>query len=579
MKKAVAIILCIALLTAVCTASFSALTEEEANAGYYVVGSMTNWLIDSRYRMDQNIGADKEEYILLDTHLKIGDEFKIAYSGDGNRISEWFPTGTSNNYNASGDCIKVSGNYYVFFHPNFDGDEDWFFDCINTWLVEPLYPTEGTTTETIAETGGYYITFKGDDYRIRQRNRLYEEGVGVFARHNLSMSTSTPFKIAYSADQATASRYYPEGEDHYYTPRYNSRYYTVEFTPSGNNGNNYEDIGWYDGFVRAYPCEPPQEDPSEVVPVTDKEFKRNLYEDAFSRYLPGWEYQCTYEEVYYHTDERYYGGINDHDWVLVKAEYLDPVEGSGYGVFDGILLFRSENYPFSFGYGVYDVQNDTYYSITKAWSMDYPDLHDVFVNMVQDQDRYLLGDADRDNDLSVLDATIIQRSLAGMIDLEEYSLSLKYYACRFGTKLDSLSDYDADGELSVIDVTRIQRHLAGIQSLYPHSFTAGAAVNKLGDSVIAKAYSSFGDEPVKYCYTIRGSVYAQSIYGSDFGQFYCDDPEPGDFTITTGYIADSSVEIPVTSLTYNDSFTLTVTAKDARGRESDAAVLYVKNVY
>lgn len=576
MKKAVAILLCVTLLTAVFTVNFSALTQEEADAGYYLVGSMTGWKIDSRYRLDENFGADTEEYCLLNTHLNVGDEFKIAYSDNGSRISEWFPTGVSANYNAAGDRILESGNYDVFFRPNFDGHEDWFFDCIFARLVEPEYPTESTDpTEINSEIdGGYYITFKGDGDKIRQNNRLYEEGVGIFARHNLTMSTSTPFRFAYSTDLATASYYYPE--DGYFTPRYNSRFYTVQFTPSGNNGGNYEDEAWYDGYVRAYPCEPPQADSTEVVPVTDKKFKRNLYEDAFTRCLNhAWEDGYTYDEVYYH--ENGWSGL--YDWVLVKTTALDPLDGGGYGVFDDILLFNAENYPFTFGYGLYDVKNDTYYGITKAWSMDFPDLHDVFVNMVQDENRYLLGDADCDNDLSVLDATIIQRSLAGMIDLEDYGLSLKYYACRFGTKLNSLADYDADGELSVIDVTRIQRHLAGIQSLYPHSFTAGAAVNELGDSVIAKAYSSFGDEPVSYCYTIHGTIYAQSIYGSDFGQFYNDDPEPGNFTITTGYIADSSVELPVTSLTYNDDYTLTVTARDARGRESDTAVLYLRNVY
>jgi hypothetical protein len=86
---------------------------------------------------------------------------------------------------------------------------------------------------------------------------------------------------------------------------------------------------------------------------------------------------------------------------------------------------------------------------------------------------------------------------------------------------------------------------------------------------------------VQYQYRIEGGVYAASVYGSDFGKFYLDDvnPEPGNFQITTGYIDDSSVELPVTSLTYNDNLTLTVTAKDAAGKVTPVSVLYLKNVY
>ena len=86
---------------------------------------------------------------------------------------------------------------------------------------------------------------------------------------------------------------------------------------------------------------------------------------------------------------------------------------------------------------------------------------------------------------------------------------------------------------------------------------------------------------MQYQYRIEGGVHAASVYGSYFGKFYRDDvnPEPGNFQITTGYIDDSSVELPVTSLTYNDHLTLTVTARDALGNITPIAVLYMKNVY
>ena len=55
MKKAVSILLCIALIAALFAFPANAITEDEANAGYYLVGTMTDWDIDVyNYRLSQN---------------------------------------------------------------------------------------------------------------------------------------------------------------------------------------------------------------------------------------------------------------------------------------------------------------------------------------------------------------------------------------------------------------------------------------------------------------------------------------------------------------------------------------------
>lgn len=446
-------------------------------------------------------------------------------------------------------------------------------------LLSALAVTASAANDTEID-GGYYIVFKGDDYRVHQRNRLHAE-FGRWVIRGVTLSTSTPFKIAYSQDLDTVSKLYPEGEGNDYISRYNSRWMTVEFTPSGNNSGDSTDMAWYDSYVSAYPCEPPQEDSTEYIPVTDQQIKRNLYEDAFTRYLPGWQERCTYEEVYYHAAPRF-GNVHTHDWVLVRTSSLEPIEGNFYGVFDDVVLYSSEYAPFDFGYGVYDCAEYTYYSITEAWNRDYADLHDVFLNRVSSESTVdLLGDADHDGELTIIDVTMIQRYLIGVRDLDESSWWFEHYGNHFGTRLTSLADYDANGTVNAVDATRIQRALIG-NPLYSHSFTADVTINKDVDGkIIAQASSSFGSEPVQYQYRIEGGVHAASVYGSDFGKFYLDDvnPEPGNFQITTGYIDDSSVELPVMSLTYNDHLTLTVTARDALGNITPIAVYYMKNVY
>ena len=61
------------------------------------------------------------------------------------------------------------------------------------------------------------------------------------------------------------------------------------------------------------------------------------------------------------------------------------------------------------------------------------------------------GDADGDNDVTILDATKIQRGIAG--------LDSKYSIVASG------ADADSDGEMTILDATRIQRYKAGLCSL------------------------------------------------------------------------------------------------------------------
>lgn len=60
----------------------------------------------------------------------------------------------------------------------------------------------------------------------------------------------------------------------------------------------------------------------------------------------------------------------------------------------------------------------------------------------------VLGDADNDGQLSVMDATLIQRWAALLVPDSQINLSL--------------SDYDKDGKVSVMDATTIQQKLAGL---------------------------------------------------------------------------------------------------------------------
>ena len=65
----------------------------------------------------------------------------------------------------------------------------------------------------------------------------------------------------------------------------------------------------------------------------------------------------------------------------------------------------------------------------------------------------ILGDADGDGKITVIDATCIQRTLA--------KLPVKSGIIR------SAADVDGSGEIEITDATAIQRWLAGLQTRYP----------------------------------------------------------------------------------------------------------------
>lgn len=71
----------------------------------------------------------------------------------------------------------------------------------------------------------------------------------------------------------------------------------------------------------------------------------------------------------------------------------------------------------------------------------------------------LVGDADTDGDVTILDATCIQRTLA--------NLPVTAYD-------EESADADGDGDITILDATAIQRWLASLKPPYPIGQEIGA---------------------------------------------------------------------------------------------------------
>lgn len=162
-----------------------------------------------------------------------------------------------------------------------------------------------------------------------------------------------------------------------------------------------------------------------------------------------------YKELYYHKDKK-----GNTDWVLVYAvTNMQSPMALNTLVGNRVIMGSSCAFPFDTGYGIYDVQNDTFVKASTSAASSYDGFERTFDEIGTGR---LLGDIDRDNEISVLDVTIMQRCLADMREfpaddeIKTNGGSLWMYSAKY------YSDFDRDGERDLLDATCIQRYLAGL---------------------------------------------------------------------------------------------------------------------
>ena len=114
-----------------------------ATAAYYVVGNFTGWSTDFAYKMTLNTGCTSTTEYMLTLDLPAGAQFKVV-KDDGQRQT-WYPDGMGNAYGENGE-LSGAGKYTVYFRPNGDGNQDWFYG------VMYVAPAPGTVTLNEAKT-------------------------------------------------------------------------------------------------------------------------------------------------------------------------------------------------------------------------------------------------------------------------------------------------------------------------------------------------------------------------------------------------------------------------------------------
>ena len=208
--------------------------------------------------------------------------------------------------------------------------------------------------------------------------------------------------------------------------------------------NETDENGYYNLCLDSYAAN----EPSYLYRDKLKE-RYNLYEYEEDPYM-GLVY---YKELYYHRDEN-----SEIDWALINcfSGMELPVEYTNV-VGNRVLSPGNEYMPFEVCYGIYDVKNDKFVDATSKAAYQYDGFVRAFDEVVG-QGRPL-GDIDNDDELTVVDVTMIQRCEAQMMEYpatDEFMITYDYNTIHY------YSDFNRDGERDIIDATCIQRYLVGM---------------------------------------------------------------------------------------------------------------------
>ena len=116
--------------------------------GYYLVGDMNGWNLESTYQLAENT-VTSGEYYINNVELSSDQGFKVVSTDDGKTKNVYYPDGMGNDY-----VISAGGTYNIYFRPNYDGGEDWYMECI--------YVADVTPEDTYTVVGNNTAIFGGD---------------------------------------------------------------------------------------------------------------------------------------------------------------------------------------------------------------------------------------------------------------------------------------------------------------------------------------------------------------------------------------------------------------------------------
>ena len=242
---------------AACKAEFAAAAPA---AKYYIVGTMNSWQVDENYEMNPSLDAETEEYFYT-LDLTTTSEFKVVKVQNGQQ--SWIPEGMGNNYGQNGE-ITADGEYTIYFRPNYDGGEGWFYSCI--------YAEK--TGEFVPETPTYYLVGNMTEWDV---NENYELNPNIDSDieeyfYVLDLTTSSQFKVV--KVQNGQQSWFPSGMGNNYGENGEitaDGEYTVYFRPNYNGGED-----WFYNCIYVSKNEPTPAEVTVVFAANNKTVERTV---------------------------------------------------------------------------------------------------------------------------------------------------------------------------------------------------------------------------------------------------------------------------------------------------------------
>ncbi len=245
-------------------------------------------------------------------------------------------------------------------------------------------------------------------------------------------------------------------------------YYKDEVTPNVINQNGYEVsaviLEHYLWFIDVL------KNNSDLIDFEGITVIRQLYNDEVRACLEeryknsaSDEEQSLSKAVFYEELLCYYGDSastdeSEPEYVLFKvfAEEMKRPPSyilGEYAVYPGHVVWGDSNCWY---YGVYVPEEDKVYTVEEAYNADLSGIKAIFEEKLFPCG--LIGDVDGDKELTVKDATNLQKYLADLdFKTDNYALTVSWVDLK-----DVLFDFNRDGKRDVKVATAIQKHIAGL---------------------------------------------------------------------------------------------------------------------
>ena len=178
-------------------------------------------------------------------------------------------------------------------------------------------------------------------------------------------------------------------------------------------------------------------------------------------YTKGREFLYSEKYVHYTEDEN---GNEIPEYALIyqfpaQSENEEDDVQTAHIVNDMVLEQNYKGLPFTYGYGIYIFETGEFHDFLEVPQLELEGKSNIYKSINY---RYRMGDNNEDYNLTIQDATYMQKCLAGLQKFRKDDNITEYF--NNPEKKVFISDYNRDGVRNVKDVTAIQKRIAGITS-------------------------------------------------------------------------------------------------------------------